>query len=320
MQQAVQKPSLSGCWLQGIWASVPTPFHEDERLDEAALLHNTEYFTEALGLSGVFCNGIVGEGWSLTIDERMDVVRLTLSASKGRLKVAPVVTAGSLSETVTLAKHAETLGAHHIVLAPPPGLYDESELLRYIDRASSSVSLPVMLLEATSGGFGSSFLERAASECRVISGIKVGNGHDAAVEFHKKYGDALIITDPIEANWLSHLQEGFMDTLYADPEPYLFQSSKRKPIQEYYTAYQNGLEDKARAISAELSDLRKIYAQNILEPLRRGSNPVPALKAWCELTELRVGPPRPPLNPISRSFTRTLENEVLHFWEKLNLI
>ncbi|WP_022729345.1 dihydrodipicolinate synthase family protein [Fodinicurvata sediminis] len=298
MQQVAQRPPATECWLQGIWASIPTPFHDDGRLDEAAVRHNAVHFSDALGLAGVFCNGVMGEGWSLTVEERKDVVRLTLSASQGRLKVAPVVTAGSLRDSISLAQHAETAGAHHIVLAPPPGLYDEAELLRYIDRIAKSVSLPIMLLEATSGGFGARFLERAAAECDSISGIKIGSGNRTALDFHNSFGDSLTITDPIEENWLSNLQHGLMQTLYADPEPYLFQSGKRRPIEEYFQAHQSGLEERASAISAELSGLRALYSRTIIGPMQGGKNPVPALKTWCEFTDLIVGPPRLPLKRL----------------------
>lgn len=60
-------------WPQGIWAAVPTPFGDDLSLDAAGIRRNVARF-RSLGLAGIFCNGLMGEGWSLDLDDRRRVV------------------------------------------------------------------------------------------------------------------------------------------------------------------------------------------------------------------------------------------------------
>jgi hypothetical protein len=37
----------------------------DESLDLAGIAKNVRHFRDALGLKGIFCNRLMGEGWSL---------------------------------------------------------------------------------------------------------------------------------------------------------------------------------------------------------------------------------------------------------------
>jgi 4-hydroxy-tetrahydrodipicolinate synthase len=57
-------------WPQGLWSAVPTPFRADQSLDLEGMAHNVRHFRDVLRLAGVFCNGLMGEGWSLSTAER----------------------------------------------------------------------------------------------------------------------------------------------------------------------------------------------------------------------------------------------------------
>jgi 4-hydroxy-tetrahydrodipicolinate synthase len=87
-------------WPQGIWAAVPTPFLADQSLDLAGIAENVRQFRDALGLAGLFCNGLMGEGWSPTM----------VSATDGSLPIGVVTTHASLPETLELS-HRPT--SHH---------------------------------------------------------------------------------------------------------------------------------------------------------------------------------------------------------------
>lgn len=294
------------CWLQGIWASVPTPFQANGALDLGGLAANVRHYVDALGLAGIYCNGIMGEGWSLTLEERMEVVEETISAAEGGLKVGVVATGGSLKETIRMSQHAEQIGIDHIIISPPPGQYNATQILRYVQRVRESTSVPIIIVEASSGGFGLPLIRFLASHPDCISAIKVAGTREDITHLVRECGEHLVVTDPYEGHWLSNLIDFGMHALYADPEPYLFQTVQSQPIQSYYRAYLANDHDIAWSIHSQLNPLRAVYDRFIMEPLCAGNIPVAALKAWCEYLGLAAGPPREPVEPLGPDLRREL--------------
>lgn len=307
-----------GSLLEGIWASVPTPFRDDGEVDYAAVARNAIYYSDGLALTGIYCNGIMGEGWSLTLQERMDIVRVIMSAAGDSLLLGVVVTAGSLKETIHLARHAEETGVHHVVVSPPPGLFTADETFRYLEQVREAVSIPLVLVEASSGGFGRDFMALLALRSGLVAAVKVGSSRDDVAALHKLLGDKVQITDPCEANWLANLQDFEMNVLYADPEPYLFQTRSHRPIESYCTAFLRGRPDKAMAVAQSLDGFRQLYDRWIMHPLRAGIAPIAALKAWSEWMGLAAGSPRVPISSLDRTVRIDLNHQLERLRAKTN--
>lgn len=304
-------------WLNGIWASVPTPLTATGALDRHGLAANVEHYASDLLLDGVYCNGIMGEGESLTLDERRETAETITSAATDRLNVGVVVTASSLQETICLATHAEQIGAHHVIVAPAPEVDNTLlELRRYVEGVRESCSLPVVIVEPSCGGFGMHTLEPLVAPPTPISAIKVGSSRDDVARLHRMCEGDLVITDPCEVNWLSNLIEFDMTVLYADPEPYLFQNAAFRPIQSYYEAFLKNDNDQAQRISASLSPIRTFYDRMIMKPLRAGHSPVPVLKAWSEFLGLAAGPPRRPHAPLHSDVRNELFRTLTSLWPR----
>ena len=69
--------------FRGLWAAITTPFTADDRLDEAGLRRNMRYFTDQLGVDGIFCTGTMGEFWALTKEERLRAVEIVVEEARG---------------------------------------------------------------------------------------------------------------------------------------------------------------------------------------------------------------------------------------------
>ena len=54
----------------GLWIAIPTPFTPDLEIDEGLLRKSVDYYIEGLGVDGIFCGGVMGEFWSMTVEER----------------------------------------------------------------------------------------------------------------------------------------------------------------------------------------------------------------------------------------------------------
>lgn len=94
-----------------------TPFEAEGRVDEAGVARLLSWF-KAGGATGVVVAGTTGEGPSLSMIEKRDLVRVAVPMSQG-LPVWLGVATSSFEDAVWLAKEAGKAGAAGILLMPP---------------------------------------------------------------------------------------------------------------------------------------------------------------------------------------------------------
>lgn len=294
--------------LGGIWAAIATPFLESGDLDIDGIRSNAMHLGKALNLDGVFCHGIMGEGCSLTLDERRVALEVLLEGVGSRLQVGVVVTHHALAETLALARHAGRTGAHHVVLMRPRGPYGKDELTGAAKAVADAAGLPLVLFESTAPGmsFGPGVVASLAGAGDVI-GIKATGGMKAVKALRALVGGQCIVCDPHEEQWLPDLLADPYTPLYADPEPYLYQWPGQLPVRAYRDALQAGADDRALAIWRELQPLRQVYNYWIIGALDRGLSPAAALKHWIRRLGLAAGPVRAPLKPLPDEARRRLD-------------
>jgi len=104
--------------LTGLIAAPYTPFTPSGDLNADAIEPMAELLIEA-GVNGVFVCGSTGEGHSLSVDERQLVAQTWVQAAKGRIPVIVHVGHNSLFDAITLARHAEGIGADAISSLAP---------------------------------------------------------------------------------------------------------------------------------------------------------------------------------------------------------
>lgn len=295
--------------LTGIWAAIATPMLADGALDPDGIAANARHYRETLGLDGVFCHGIMGEGWSLTLDERKAALEALIDGGGGArgLPVGVVVTHHALAETLALARHAGQAGAHHIVLMRPRGPYRDAELIACAEAAVDAARLPLVLFESSAPGmsFGPAVIQ-ALAERGLVLGIKATGGTKAVSNLRALAGGDCTVCDPHEDQWLRDLLSDPSLPLYADPEPYLYQTADWQPVRGYRTALTAG--DAAAALEAwrALEPWRRVYQRWIIGPLDRGHSPAAALKHWMQRLGLAAGPVRAPLLPLPPDAARAL--------------
>lgn len=94
----------------GINSAVMTPFDSKGNIDYPALKEHVDFLIGA-GVHNLYPLGTTGECFSMTLDERKAVAEKVMEYAGGRVEV--FVHVGTLipSETVELARHAESIGA-----------------------------------------------------------------------------------------------------------------------------------------------------------------------------------------------------------------
>lgn len=297
----------------GLWAAVPTPFTSNGEIDEAGVRFNVAHFIDGLRLDGIFCNGLMGEIWALTSAERRQILEIILDAGGNRLLVAAVTTHHSLAETLELTLHAEAAGCHFAVLMNPARTpRSPDELYRYFSAICDRVGIEVIIFNTPLAGYTLS-PELIARLCEIpnVCGVKTTASHFENARIRDNCGEKTVISDPHEENYLHNLLLYNQQILFADPEPYLFQSASDRPITGYRARYQQN--DIAGFVSEfqALNPLRRIHNKWIMDPLRMGQMPIGALKYWCDLMGMRGGAVRSPLIPLSEELKAELRVELV---------
>lgn len=102
----------------GVMPAITTCFTADLRVDHDFLAKHCQWLVDN-GCSGIVALGSLGEGSTLTFDEKLDVVRTCVKAVDGRGPVVASISALSTAEAVAIAKAATDLGCDGLMVLPP---------------------------------------------------------------------------------------------------------------------------------------------------------------------------------------------------------
>jgi 4-hydroxy-tetrahydrodipicolinate synthase len=124
--------------------AVTTPFTESMAIDKPALEKQVRLMLDN-GCSGIVPCGSLGEGATLSNDERAQVVAICVASAKGA-PVVPGIAASSTADAVAQALSAEKNGASGLMVLPPY-IYssDWREMSAHVSAVISATKLPCML-------------------------------------------------------------------------------------------------------------------------------------------------------------------------------
>lgn len=296
----------------GIWAAIHTPFRPDLSLDLEGLRRNAGLYVDALHLSGVFYCGLMGEYWSLTLPERKLFTETLAGAAGGRLGLAPNCTHHSIAETIELVRHAREHGCHYAALMNPPvGPRTDEALHEYFRTVCAATDIEVIIFNTPAAGYmlNPALLARLC-EIPNVKGIKAAGALADRVAVRASCGGKVVVSDPMEQNWLENLLTHRQTLLFADPEPYLYQRAGHLPIADYRALYLAGRVDELRAAFERLAPLRKVYNRWVMDPMLSGRPPNAALKAWAAAMGFAAGPTRAPVQSLGAQDLAALQADL----------
>jgi dihydrodipicolinate synthase/N-acetylneuraminate lyase len=153
--------------INGIVPIVPTPFHEDSSLDEASLRRVVEYCIVEQA-SAVCLPAYASEFYKLSETERLEVVRVAVDQSAGRIPVIGQANHPSARVAIDLARKMEDAGAAMVSMAAPRvfGL-SEADLLRYFREVCRGICGPLLIQDFNPGGptVGAEFARQLQQDC-----------------------------------------------------------------------------------------------------------------------------------------------------------
>jgi 4-hydroxy-tetrahydrodipicolinate synthase len=130
---------------EGVIPALTTPFREDLSIDEAFLRRHADAMVQA-GCTGIVALGSLGEGGTLTSDEKAAVLGAVREGLGGRAPLVAGVASLSTADAVALARAAEHAGCAGLMVLPPY-VYkgDWRETKAHFRAVISATPLPCML-------------------------------------------------------------------------------------------------------------------------------------------------------------------------------
>lgn len=291
--------------VRGLWVAIPTPFTAEGKLDEPTLRNSVEHYIDVLGVDGLFCGGVMGEFWSLTVAERRRLHELMADAVAGRVPLMVQTSHHVFDECVELTNHAEEIDVDLAIIMNPyyPPRPSDDLVRAWYHGIAERTSQPVFLFNTAYSGYSiSPALIEELAEIDIICGIKNPKPRPHLLDVQERCGDRIVVCDAAEEEWLDlHLNHGFQ-ALMSTPAIALFQTADDKPIVRYTALADQGNLEEAWEVHATLGAHRQAFQRWMRDPWltnMEGAIPIAELKAWLGLMGLPQGPVRLPLVPMS---------------------
>ena len=121
---------------KGVYAIAPTPFHPDGRLDIGSIDTMVDFY-ERCGVDGLTILGIMGEAPKLEAQESIEIVRRVVGRFSKPVIVG--VSAPGFAAMRGLARASMEAGAKAVMIAPPPALRTDDQIVGYFKQAVEAI-------------------------------------------------------------------------------------------------------------------------------------------------------------------------------------
>lgn len=285
--------------LSGVFAPVVTPFEDDEILFDG-LVKNIEKMNKT-GLRGYFVLGTNGEFKSLSVEERMEVLKVVIGcASKDKVIMAGT-SAESTKETLQITMKAIKAGAQMVSLLMPSFFakrIDDDVMTDYILSIAEESTVPVLVYNNPSVAAGvnvSPEVVRRVSGHPMVVGMK-DSSKGNFVEYLKAAKEGFYVLAGSASFFLELLKAGGIGGVLSLANVF------PEDCVRLYRAFIDGREDEAQRINSLLVSLNKEVS---------GTYGVAGVKAAMDIVGYTGGSPRRPLRGLSEGQKEDLKKKLL---------
>lgn len=148
---------------RGVFPAITTPFREDLAVDHDCLRDHITWLLDA-GSNGIVALGSLGEGATLSFDEKVQLLKSCKVATGDRVPLVAGISALSTHEAVALAKEAQKLGCDGLMVLPPYVYQsDWREMKAHLEAIIEATPLSCMLYN-NPVAYGTDFLPSQIAE------------------------------------------------------------------------------------------------------------------------------------------------------------
>lgn len=151
---------------KGVMPAMTTPFDKSLKIDAPFAARHAKWL-QANGCTGIVCLGSLGEAATLTIDEKLHLVRTVVATVSPSIPVVGAVSALSTADAVTIAKSLADAGVQGLMILPPY-VYkgDWREMKAHLAAIFEATTLPAMLYNNPIA-YGTDFLPEQIAELAI---------------------------------------------------------------------------------------------------------------------------------------------------------
>ena len=285
--------------LEGIYTPVITPFHADLTPDWDALAQLVDRLLRA-GVHGLIAGGSTGEAYAETVQERIDLARFVIEQAKGQLPVFLGTGAMRTPDSLALAAGAKAMGADGLLLGTPPySVPTERENALNALAIDTAADLPIILYNypgRMSVEMGRDFLDIVGQSKNFI-GIKESSG-----DINRLH---LLAHDYPNIQMSCGMDDQALEFFAWGARSWICAGSNFLPEEHIYlyeTCVLQGDFAKGRRIMSAMLPLMRV--------LEQGGKFIQCVKHGVEVSGLKSGPMRPPLQGLSDDEKHELEQVI----------
>lgn len=148
---------------KGVMPAITTCFDEKLEIDHDFTARHVSWLVDN-GCTGIVCNGSLGEGGALSIDEKRALWKTCVDAVGSRVPIVAAIASMTSSDACSQAAEAEAAGCRGLMVLPPY-VYrgDWREMKHHVDEVVRATSLSCMLYN-NPVAYGTDFLPEQIAE------------------------------------------------------------------------------------------------------------------------------------------------------------
>ncbi len=267
--------------FKGVWCASVTPYTSDYKIDYEGWRHDLHHIIDNLGMDGIFVNGLMGEGFHHTIDERKEIFKIAVEESKGKMLTMPYTSDPVLENVVNMTKYAEEIGADFAIVINPKfyfGAMSDEGVYQYYKYIADRTNLGIAIFNQMEHGYVMS--PKSIAKCATIPNI-VGTKNTSSFadrqETQRLCGDKIVVAALGEMEWFHNFTVYGVDAMIPNPGPYTLQSKKLRLIKDMHALAIKGETDKAWDAYKRLESINSILTKVTVPGKTQAT-----YKYWCQ--------------------------------------